>query len=122
MPMDRSRYPPDWLLISHRIRFIRAGGQCEWVNEKEERCQARHWEFHPITGSRVVLTTAHLGVPLPDGSPGDKHNKMDCRDENLMALCQMHHLALDRADHILTQALNRRRKQRVAGQLELDLK
>lgn len=121
MPMDRSLYPPDWVRISHRIRFTRAGGQCEWIGENGERCQAKHWEFHPITGSRVVLTTAHLGVPLPDGSPGDKRNTMDCRDENLMALCHLHHLALDRADHLLARALNRRRQQREAGQLELTL-
>lgn len=121
MPMDRSRYPPDWEKISLRIRGTRAGWQCEWIGGNGERCQAKHWDWHPITGSRVVLSTAHLGVDLPDGSPGDKHNKMDCRDENLMALCQLHHLALDRADHILTQAINRRRKQHDAGQLELEM-
>ncbi len=48
----------------------------------------------------MVLTVHHLGAPRPDGSPGDKHDKLDCRDENLVALCQRCHLAADRADHV----------------------
>lgn len=35
-------------------------------------------------GSKVVLTIAHLN-----------HNPADCRDENLRALCQLHHNRYD---------------------------
>ena len=47
---------------------------------------------HPDTGSIAVLTVAHLGVPKPDGTPGDKHDKTDVRDENLAALCPRCHI------------------------------
>lgn len=40
MPMDRSKYPDDWEAISHRIRFERAGGRCEWPG-----CGAPHGEM-----------------------------------------------------------------------------
>jgi hypothetical protein len=53
----------------------------------------------PWRNLKVVLTVAHLGVSLPDGSPGDKTNKMDCRPENLAALCQYCHLLFDVDEH-----------------------
>ncbi len=124
MPMDRSRYPPNWEEISHRIRFVRAGGRCEG-SPRYPDCRARDGQPHPVTGSIVVLTTAHLGTEKPDGTPGDKHDKMDCREENLRAWCQRCHLAYDRADHVAAAARTRGRKrqaaEREAGQLELDL-
>jgi hypothetical protein len=63
MPMDFSRYPPDWKTISLYIRFSRAGGRCEG-SPKYPDCRAKHGEPHPVTGSKVVLTTAHLGTPI----------------------------------------------------------
>jgi hypothetical protein len=48
-PEMRSRYPHDWKLRSHFVRFVRARGRCEW-------CGAAHGEPHPVTGSIVVLT------------------------------------------------------------------
>jgi len=96
----RSAYPPDWKEISRRIRFERAQGKCEW-------CGAVNYQPHPITGSKVVLTVAHLGVPYPDGRPGSKHNKADNREENLAALCQRCHLNYDREDHLRRAAITR---------------
>jgi hypothetical protein len=119
---DRKRYPPDWKEISNRIRFVRAGGRCEGCTLYPD-CRAEHGKPHPVTGSRVVLTTAHLGIPYPDGRPGNPHDKMDVRDENLRALCQRCHLAIDRADHVAAAQQTRRRKRlermRAMGQLEL---
>lgn len=74
---NRSRYPDDWKQISNRIRFERARGRCEW-------CNAQHGQPHPITGSKVVLTTAHLD-----------HTPENCDDANLAALCQKCHNAYD---------------------------
>lgn len=116
MPINRKLYPADWKDISRRIRFERAGGRCEW-------CGAENYTQHPVTGSKVILTTAHLGKPLPDGTPGSKENKMDCRPENLAALCQRCHLNYDRAE-ILDKQRENRRKQRLqqiieSGQLPL---
>lgn len=86
MPFDRKKYPTNWEEISAYIRFDRAGSQCEFVETDGSRCQAKHKEAHPKTGSRVILTTAHLEDPNP----------MNCREDNLMAMCQMHHLRYDR--------------------------
>jgi len=109
--MRRELYPDDWEAISLRIR-ARAQGKCEW-------CGAENGKPHPITGSKVMLTVAHLGAPKPDGSPGDKRDKMDCRDENLAALCQRCHLNYDRDEHQQNSALTRRRKKIESGQIVL---
>lgn len=101
MPMDRSKYPDDWEEISHRIRFERAGGKCE-------QCGAEDGAPHPITGSIVVLTTAHLD-----------HDTDNNDDENLRAMCQYCHLNYDAALHAASRAETRRRRQREAGQLML---
>ena len=115
MPMDRRRYPKNWSVISRRIR-ARAQGKCEW-------CHAEQGQPHPITGSRVVLTVAHLGVDYADGTPGDKRDKMDCRDDNLAALCQRCHIRFDVDERRMSAARPRQEQQRVvrgqAQQLEL---
>lgn len=100
-PDNKARYPKEWPAISHRIRFERAGGRCECAGECGHdhggRCDARHGEPHPVTSSKVILTTAHLN-----------HTPEDCRDEVLRAMCQRCHLAYDRPHH----AESRRRRAR----------
>lgn len=113
MPVDWSRYPPHWKAISFAIRN-REGWRCKW-------CGAANGQPHPVTGSRVVLTVAHLGTPHADGRPGDKHDKMDVRPENLAALCQRCHLNYDRDEHTANAAATRRRRKVEAGQQELEL-
>ena len=66
---------------------------------------------------KVVLTVAHLGAAHPDGCPGDKHDKMDVRPENLSALCQGCHLMYDLPDHIAHAHETRLRKRREAAEL-----
>lgn len=116
MPMDRALYPDEWEEISFCIRAVRAKWRCE-------RCGAYQGEPHPVTGSIVVLTVAHLGIDKPDGAPGDKHDKRDVRPENLAALCQRCHMNYDRPDHLETQRINRLAKEAndrvIAGQLPL---
>ena len=73
-PEMRSRYPKDWKLRSYFVRFVRAKGLCEW-------CGAKHGEPHPVTGSKVVLTTAHVFDDRPEASSL----------LNLAALCQKCH-------------------------------
>lgn len=111
IPMDYSRYPENWKEISLSIRE-RDGWKCKW-------CDAANGKPNPATGSKVVLTVAHLGVDHLDGSPGDKTDKMDVRPENLAALCQKCHLNFDRDEHIANAARTRRKKKIRAGQLEL---
>lgn len=83
----------------------RSGNRCEW-------CQAANGEPHPVTGSIVVLTTAHLGEPYATGA--DKHDKMDIRAENLAHLCQRCHLNHDREEHRVN-ATRTRAEKRAAG-------
>jgi hypothetical protein len=118
LPVDRARYPKNWEEISHYVRFVRGGGRCEGSPDYPD-CRAIHGEHHPETGSIVILTTAHLGIDKPDGSPGDKHDKQDCRLENLRGWCQRCHLNYDRDEHMANAAATRRRKRREAGQLEM---
>ena len=69
------------------------------------------------------MTVAHLGTLHSDGTPGDKHDKMDVRDENLAALCQRCHLLFDIDEHVGNARKTRNEKKRAAnresGQLEL---
>ena len=80
-PENRDRYPKDWELRSRFVRFIRARNRCEW-------CGAENYKPHPITGSRVVLTTAHVHDKRPEASSL----------LNLAALCQRCHNTHDLKD------------------------
>jgi hypothetical protein len=103
-PIRRSLYPPDWHLTSARLRHIRAGDRCECDGRcgsprcpaamltvarpsQTWRCTARRAQPHPVTGSKVVLTVAHLDRNAAAG---------DHSDGNLMVMCQCCHLAYDR--------------------------
>ena len=98
---NKARYPKDWKAISARIRFERASSRCECEGEcgrgtHAGRCPNIHGSPAYSTGSRVVLTTAHLN-----------HTPEDCRDENLKAMCQGCHLHYDTEHHAETRALTR---------------
>ncbi|MEU6721565.1 hypothetical protein ABZ897_59865 [Nonomuraea sp. NPDC046802] len=99
-PENKIRYPADWPQISERIRFERAGGFCECVGECGHHpgrpCGAVHGKPHPVTGSLVVLTTAHRN-----------HVPEDCREENLFAACQRCHLSYDLELHKANAARTR---------------
>lgn len=112
-PENRDRYPKDWPDISRRIRFGRAGGRCECHGEcgrgtHEGRCPNLHGEAAYGTGSRVILTTAHLN-----------HAPEDCADENLKAMCQGCHLHYDRDHHAETR---RATALASSGQITLELR
>lgn len=86
--------------ISPRIRHERAGNRCECEGEcqtgHEARCAAWNGLAHPETGSRVVLTVAHLD-----------HQPENCDEANLRAMCQRCHLAYDAPHHAATAARTR---------------
>jgi hypothetical protein len=123
-PENRGRYPADWSDISARIRFERAGGRCECdgrcgLSHEGGRCDARHGFPHPLTGSRVVLTTAHVHGTTPE----------QCDDELLFAACQLCHNRYDapmraagRAERRAAAKEEERRKVRdKAGQLAFEV-
>ena len=123
MPWDRSKYPPDWPEIRARI-LERAGNRCEWegcgvpngctgardVNGNWHCEEAIHClncqdgealfdgEFPRLI--TIVLTVAHVKDPDP----------MNVSDDNLMALCQLHHNRLDAPMRQRHAAETRRRK------------
>ena len=129
-PENRARYPKDWPQISKRIREERAGNRCECEGECgidhaiEDgdtgingqitqtaadicwgRCIARNGRKHPITGSKVVLTVAHLD-----------HQPENCADDNLKAMCQRCHNRYD-APMRRRGIQERARKARACGDL-----
>ncbi len=79
-PENKKIYPKNWKQISLAIRE-RAQGKCEF-------CGAKNYEPHPRTGSKVILTVAHLD-----------HIPSNCNPENLKALCQRCHLTYDAKHH-----------------------
>jgi hypothetical protein len=100
MPFHRANYPPGWDQISAYVRIVRAGGACEW-------CGAWNAYPNPDTGSRVVLTVAHVDHDTVNNDLG-----------NLRALCQACHLRHDAHLHAQHARQTRRRHQINAGQLE----
>ena len=92
MPIDYKEYHPKWSLISRLIRFARAKNNCE-------KCGAENYKPHPVTGSKVVLTVAHLD-----------HNKNNNRFSNLAALCQRCHLQHDIKHHVANRKYGRSHK------------
>ena len=91
-PENRHRYPKDWKLRSHFVRFVRAKGRCEW-------CGAQHGLPNPRTGATVYLTTAHVYDQRPEVA-----NLL-----NLAALCQACHLKHDALLHKWARWRKRRR-------------
>ena len=98
-PENRSRYPPDWRSISLEVR-----GRAWWVCEGSPaypECFAANGSAHPVTGSTVVLTVAHLDhTPENVGTVGDR--------PNLKAWCQRCHLTYDAELHARNAAERRR--------------
>jgi len=105
---QKKRYPKDWKAISLEVRE-RAGWRCEGSPGHYPDCRAVNGEPHPRTGSKVVLTVAHLDhMPENVGMPGDR--------PNLMAMCQRCHLTYDAKEHSKNARVTRNLK---AGQPDL---
>jgi hypothetical protein len=147
MPVDMKRYPKDWNAISRRIKE-REGWKCKfcgvrhgawgWREANGDFVEAKigplkdaGFDRPPFTIAcsdgrsrkivEIILTVAHLGEAKVDGSPGDKHDKFDCRDENLAALCQRCHLRYDIAEHVENASKTRARKRVESGNVALPL-
>lgn len=106
MPISKERmklYPggsihsKEWKTIRSGI-LSRAGNCCEGTPQFPD-CRAENKALHPQTGSKVVLTIAHMDNRLVDHS-----------DSNLRALCQRCHLAWDHREHIANATITRYRK------------
>ena len=124
-PEFRPLYPPNWAVLSRRVRFERAGGRCQgcgrphlvkvrclpdgrWFDEatrtwRDRRGRPARWpdliEAGYIRVTRVVLAAAHL-----DGNPANN------RLANLRSLCQRCHMLHDRPFHLAQRWLTYRRR------------
>jgi hypothetical protein len=120
MPMDLSRYPPDWHDLSLKIRET-ASWRCQNCNipcrrsneslekfiQREFKGRSRHRQAARDHPKRYCLTVAHL-----DQNSGDRDT------QNLKALCCPCHLNYDRP--WITH--NAYAKREFNGQLPLPLK
>lgn len=98
-PENKKRYPKDWKLRSYFIRFIRANNRCE-------TCGAKNYQPHPVTGSKVVLTCAHVYDHRPEAA----------HLLNLIAECQRCH---NRRDATMRRENARQRRRAESGQLQM---
>jgi len=96
---NKKRYPKDWDLRSRFVRFYRAKNHCEW-------CGAENYKPHPITSSKVILTTAHVYDHRPEAASL----------LNLAALCQKCHNSHDAK---MRQKNRKNRLIKESGQLEI---
>lgn len=104
LPENLGLYPSNWVeLRAERMR--RSGERCE-QHVDGRSCGAQHGKPHPVTGSRVVLSLAHLN-----------HDPSDNRECNLMLMCQrchnrhdQNHRAETRRGRSRARAWNGRRK------------
>lgn len=106
-PENVARYPENWPEISAAIRR-RACDRCECEGECGRRthvgrCPNVNGGEAYGTGSRVVLTTAHLD-----------HTPENCGPENLRSMCQGCHLHYDREHHAQTAYKTRRERANTA--------
>lgn len=83
-PENRARYPKDWKTAIVPAIRLRSGNRCEG-SPAYPGCRAENGEAHPVTGSRVVLTVAHLD-----------HDDIETRDlSRLRHWCQRCHNTYD---------------------------
>lgn len=100
----KTPYPDNWKEISRKLKAA-AKGKCNLCGMIEN---GYCWSKSKKRFYKVVLACVHLGMPKPDGSPGDKNDCADVRPENLAVLCQACHLAIDVSQHQQNQAIRKR--------------
>ncbi len=103
MPIDYSLYPSNWRTEIRPRILDRASNACEG-SPRYPRCRAANGQPHPVTGSTVVLTIAHLD-----------HDRDNNSDTNLAALCQRCHLTHDAHQHATNARQTRQRRGGLSG-------
>ena len=95
MPIDYKKYPENWLSEIRPAILKRADYKCEGSPDYPN-CKAVNYEPHPVTGSKVILTIAHLD-----------HDITNNDESNLKAWCQRCHLNYDKDHHANSRRINR---------------
>lgn len=93
MPVDWSKYPPNWPEISTQIKE-EAQWQCECCGKQ---CRK---PLEPFDTHKNTLTVAHCN-----------HDESNCRPENLFAACAPCHLKYDARHHAETRHKKRHKNQ-----------
>lgn len=106
-PENRGRYPVNWKSEIRPRILARAENCCEGSPAYPE-CRAANRQPHPVTGSKVVLTIAHLSEVVED-----------CSEENLRAWCQRCHNTYDAAMRRRNAKGRERREAEARGQSSL---
>ena len=114
MPVDYSKYHPDWKDIIRPDILKRDGYKCKvckvsnrklfvWENKVrviiEDSLQHNYYLQLKYKISKIVLTVAHLD-----------HNVDNNQYSNLASLCQLHHLRHDVQQHVLNRKINAAKK------------
>lgn len=105
-PENKALYPANWKAIRAEI-LERAGHKCEGSPAYPD-CRAANYAPHPVTGSKVILTIAHLD-----------HDPTNNEHGNLRAWCNRCHLTYDAQHHAQNAALTRQAKRTAQGQAPL---
>ncbi len=104
MPISRAnaeRYPKNWPVLRTAV-LERAGNRCEGSPAYPE-CRARNGEAHPVTGSKVVLTTAHI-----------YEDDLETTDiSRLLCLCNRCHLTMDAKQHAANARITRKNRKAI---------
>lgn len=106
-PENAKRYPKHWKQMVAAVR-ARAGNRCEGSPAYPD-CRAANGKSHPVTGSKVVLTTAHLD-----------HDELETEDlAKLRYWCQRCHLAYDHEEHQRNARHTRHKRKAIAELFDL---
>lgn len=127
MPCDYSKYPANWFTEIRPRILARADNRCERCGlenhayvvrgegasilfSSKEKCDVllALTIANGLKCTKIVLTIAHVGET--------KHDKMDCRDEVLLALCQRCHLLEDMDEHKRNRSGHKYRAAETEGQ------
>ena len=99
MPMDRSKYPPDWDDIATAVKEA-AGWKCQPCGKQCYR------PGEPVENTQYVLTVAHIN-----------HDESNCKPDNLIAACSVCHLQYDNVH----RRWKRLAKNRIESEVKLEL-
>lgn len=118
MPVDYSKYPPNWKTEIRPRIMARAGNKCEvegcgfehkkyvwsaYMPKERKREWFKYYKHAELAGGSdmfqvtVIITIAHLDHD--EGNP-------DVKDDRLMAMCQLHHLRYDTKEKSKRRKLN----------------
>jgi 5-methylcytosine-specific restriction endonuclease McrA len=103
MPIDYNNYPHNWLTEIRPAILKRANNKCEF-------CGVPNRSIHPSTGSKVVLTIAHLDHDTTHNDPS-----------NLAAVCQRCHFSYDHPSRFKHLVRGKQLKLEHLGQINLGL-